>query len=166
MNKHWQYLKYVLRHKYFVFMAGVKIGCPLWRLISHDMSKFLPSEWVPYVEYFYGSNKVYAYTELDFNNAWLKHQHRNKHHWQYWLLREDSGDTIAMSMPRQYILELVADWAGAGREITGKWDVSEWYAKNKEKIVLSVGSRTQVEKLLFMHFHYEDDGLKMDLPVV
>ncbi len=58
MNKHWQYLKYVVRHKWFVLGAGRKLGVPLHRLILHDWTKFLPREWFPYVNEFYGDRMV------------------------------------------------------------------------------------------------------------
>ena len=34
MRKHWLYLKYLMRHKWFVFVAGLRTGAPLWRLIN------------------------------------------------------------------------------------------------------------------------------------
>ena len=43
---------------------------------------------------------------------------------------------------------MVADWAGAGRAITGQWDVYNWYYKNKDFILLEEQTRIRVEKLL------------------
>jgi len=37
MRRHWQYLKYVFRHKWFVLLAGIKLGVPLLQLVFHDM---------------------------------------------------------------------------------------------------------------------------------
>lgn len=88
MRRHLQYLKYVLRHKWFVFKAGREIGVPLLILIVHDWDKFLPDEWFAYARTFYKPNGEKQYVEsVDFAAAWMKHQHRNKHHWQYWLTR-------------------------------------------------------------------------------
>lgn len=87
MRRHWQYLKYVLRHKWFVFLAGLKLGVPILTLIVHDWDKFLPDEWFPYARTFYKPNGEKQYLESpEFAQAWMKHQHRNKHHWQYWLI--------------------------------------------------------------------------------
>lgn len=162
MRSHWSYLKYVIRHKWFVLLAGLQIGAPLWRLIIHDWTKFLPCEWGPYVEKFYGK-KVdkdepddYRYwsargpVDAAFDHAWNHHQKANKHHWQYWLLTNDSDDPKhkPMQMPEKFVLEMVADWMGAGRAITGKWEVFGWYQKNKEWIVLQGRTRTDVESLL------------------
>jgi hypothetical protein len=76
------------------------------------------------------------------------HQHRNLHHWQAWVLRQDDGGTKPMPMPEGYAREMVADWAGAGRAITGKWKVRSWYDNNFEKMLLHPDTRKLVEELL------------------
>ena len=86
MTRHWKYLIYVLRHKWFVLQAGRKLGVPLLTLLLHDWDKFLPDEWLPYACTFYAPNGSSQYKEsVGFARAWMLHQHRNRHHWQYWL---------------------------------------------------------------------------------
>lgn len=189
MKKHWQYLKYVIRHKWFVWLAGQRTGAPGWRLLIHDWTKFLPVEWGPYTEFFYGkkppkgrcslcgatrieeSNGRYGVCTLigckepdfdvrrereikqRFDRAWLHHQKWNKHHWQYWVMPEDtpsnpSGNPKVLEMPEKYVREMIADWMGAGRAITGKWGINEWYSKNKNNIKLHPKTRLQVEWLI------------------
>ena len=150
MRKHIQYLWYVIRHKWFVFIECCHLGVP-WRGIVHDMSKFLPSEWFPYTKMFYGEygylsapNKEHpddgynsamnAIANTMFEFAWLKHIHRNKHHWQYWILTQDDDETRNMQMPDKYAKEMLADWRGAGRAIHGKDDTREWYLKRRERM--------------------------------
>lgn len=185
MRAHLKYWRYIIRHKYFVFVAGLRTGAPLWRLIIHDWSKFLPSEWIPYVRKFHGRYPTFgalraryhgrpndeqnlldykAMVDLTFNVAWLKHQHRNPHHWQHWLLAEDnpskrlevpqtSGTPRAfpLPIPDHFIREMVADWMGAGRSITGRWECAEWYLKNRDNLVLEHQTRIRVEGLLARH---------------
>lgn len=167
MKKYYNYFRYLVRHKYYVFVAGLKVKASIFRLVIHDWSKFLPSEWFPYMEYFYGKHfseddaqrysKNFGYYPVfdtqdywnkRFKQAWLFHQHRNKHHWQYWCLRNDDGITEYLDIPDVFVREMIADWAGAGKAITGKWEVKEWYSKNKEKIKLSENTRRRVEELL------------------
>jgi len=167
VKAYFQYLAYVLRHKYFVFVAGLKTKAPLWQLIVHDWSKFLPDEFLPYADYFYNPKKIndetlksyglfgcaeaapYGYFVKDrFNVAWLLHQRRNPHHWQFWYLMQDNDPSFPLPIPENYAREMVADWAGAGRAITGKWSVNEWYEKNKEKIILRDETRLFVEGLI------------------
>jgi hypothetical protein len=157
--KHLKYLSYVLRHKWFVFVECYKLGI-LWRGIVHDLSKFLPSEWFPYVEYFYGDfgvkNQCPAkWTEREshqvkknFDYAWLLHQKRNKHHWQWWLLQNDSDGLIILDMPLKYRKEMLADWIGAGIAITGKREVESWYLENKDKMRLHPDTREWIEEQL------------------
>jgi hypothetical protein len=142
MKPHLQYASYVARHKWFVFLAGLKTGAPLWRLVIHDWSKLTPAEWGPYVRTFYDKSRK---RPGEFDAAWLHHQHRNPHHWQHWVLREDDGDTKAIRMPDVLVREMVADWMGAGRAITGKWDLDEWFGANRHKMVL----HQDTEELVF-----------------
>ena len=161
---YWKYFKYVIKHKWFVFIECYKLR-QIWRGITHDLSKFLPDEFIPYARYFYGnwpSHKEVSQITHDnnytkegiqkaFDTAWLKHQHRNPHHWQYWLLQEDDGDLKRLPMPMKYIEEMVADWKGAGRAITGINDSQEcknWYNNNKDKIRLNSCTEFYVKVIL------------------
>ena len=167
MSRYWAYLKYILRHKWFVFQAGLKVKAPIWQLIIHDWSKFLPSEFFPYADYFYNKERQgqegldaigefglaeaapWGYYIKDrFSVAWLLHQRRNPHHWQFWYLIQDSDPSFAIPMPEKYAREMVADWAGAGRAITGKWEVREWYEKNSAKILIHPDTRILVEAVI------------------
>jgi hypothetical protein len=89
LTMHWRYLCAVLRHKRFVWREGRKLGLSLWRCFVHDWQKFLPIEWLPYANAFYGSGGGKTgkpQGDPDFDRAWLHHQHLGPHHWQYWLV--------------------------------------------------------------------------------
>jgi len=150
--KHFRYLSYVVRHRWFVLVECLKLGI-VWRGLMHDLSKFLPSEWFPYVETCYGKTlgDGYATTkalrEEAFDLAWLKHIHRNKHHWQYWRLREDDGGTKLIPMPPRYVKEMLADWRGAGKA-QGFAELGPWYAKNRHKIELADETRGLLHLLM------------------
>ena len=111
--KHLKYLRYIVRHKWFVLLECWKRGL-YWRGLVHDLSKFRPSEWFPYAQYFYGDNKEEA---LDgFYDARAHHQNRNKHHWQYWVrIDDDNEGLMLMPMPAKYRAEMLCDWIGAVR---------------------------------------------------
>lgn len=168
MKAHLRYAAYVLRHKWFVLLAGLRLGVPVWQLLVHDLSKFSPSEWGAYVDYFYGGPRlpfeemgVYAKThhfdatwkkskegvKEAFDRAWNHHQKANPHHWQYWILWKDDGTKKALPMPDRYVREMVADWQGAGRAL-GKPDTCAWYKANKGKMVLDEKTRYRVEGYL------------------
>jgi len=147
-------MAYVLRHKWYVLRVSFKYGC-VWRAIVHDLSKFLPSEWFPYAEYFYGvsphpdvADKIRAKRKAAFDLAWLYHQRRNLHHHQYWVLNRDDGTQEALEMPDIYVREMLADWTGAGLAIHGKNECLEWYLKERHKMILHPSTREKVESLL------------------
>ena len=164
--QHIRYFRYIAIHKWFVLLACFRRGL-YWQGIVHDWSKFLPSEWFPYANYFYARvaerDRQDAVRQLGydpfvpdrvrlerFNVAWLKHQHRSPHHYQHWIVRNDDGTTIAIEMPLKYVLEMLSDWDGAGRAITGKsGGTAEWYKKNREKMLLHLSTRALVEFYLF-----------------
>jgi len=57
--KYLKYLKYILKHKWYVMIECFKNGL-IWRGLMHDLSKFLPSEFIPYANFFYGNNNVFC----------------------------------------------------------------------------------------------------------
>lgn len=149
VRRHIAYLKYVLRHKWFVLVAGVQLGVPVWTLILHDWDKFLPDEWFPYASAFYKADGSKQYVESDaFTRAWNAHQKRNKHHWQWWMITWDRGTTECLPMSHAARLEMLADWYGAGRAIAGTQSPADWYMKNADKMQLHPETRAWVEQQL------------------
>lgn len=155
--KHLHYLSYVLRHKWFVFVEACKLGIP-WLGILHDLSKFRPDEWGPYAEFFYGKTArahrdvtgYYKPTDTGdnaFDFAWLLHQKRNRHHWQWWILPEDNGGIKVLEMPVRYRKEMLADWRGAGRA-QGTPDTKLWYQASQGKMQLAPETRQWTEGIL------------------
>lgn len=140
-----KYLKYVLIHKWYVFKFCCKYGI-IWRGIVHDISKLCPSEFIPYRNYFYGKKYRDELINNNFNIAWNHHQKHNKHHWQYWVLKLDSGGTEALEMPLVYRKECVSDWAGASMAIRGFNDTIHWYSSNKDKMILGTETREWIEQ--------------------
>ena len=107
--KYLKYAWYIIKHKWYVMIECFKVGL-YWQGITHDLSKLLPDEWFPYANYFYGFKKrdetgYYKPTDTGdkaFDFAWLLHQKRNPHHWQWWILPEDDGGTKILEMPLKY----------------------------------------------------------------
>ena len=126
------------------------IGYELLKICSeHDKSKYDEEEYGAYDNYFYGnkSKKV----EDEFNLAWLRHIHKNPHHWQHWVLMEDDPETnsfICIEMPNKYIFEMICDWWSFSWQ-KGKLDeIFEWYKNHKDTIKLHENTRTKVEFIL------------------
>ena len=149
MKDHIAYLKYVLLHKYYILKYRKLTGCSFWRALIHDFSKFNLIEWVPYVHTFYKPDGSGHYSpSMAFQLAWCHHQKVNLHHWQSWVLINDSGLQEALPMPEKYIKEMVADWIAAGLAITGKMELSSWYQRSKGNMLLHPSTRELVEELI------------------
>lgn len=142
MKAHLLYLRYVLIHKWFVFLECWKLGIP-WRGVTHDLSKFSRAEWTPYVMKFFGDpGGLFSPAEkATFAEAWQHHQACNDHHWQHWLLRAPDGHrlhpSLEMSLPARK--EMLADWRAMSRVKGGS--VVEWYLNNQ--ITMRLGFETQ-----------------------
>jgi hypothetical protein len=160
MRAHLAYLKYVLRHKWFVFWACLKTGAGIWLGLIHDLSKFLPREWFPYIKQFYNSDGTKkpsirdasgaydpAAQPKEFQEAWLNHQ-RNRHHWQAWVSIGDGGKLTPILMPKRFLRELIADWMGAGMAQSGKTDPKAFYETNKSKMIFHDQTRQDLEEML------------------
>lgn len=145
LTKHAQYASYVFRHKWFVFREAVNLDVPFLGFV-HDWSKFLPNEWITYTENFYGDGAEEV-NKKSFDVAWLKHIHRQPHHWQHWILYEDSGAVKFLDMPEKYIREMVADWKGSGKA-QGHDNLQEWFDKNRDHILLSPKTKMTLYILL------------------
>jgi hypothetical protein len=155
---HFKYLKYILKHKYYVLIECFKNGI-YWRGIAHDIDKFYPDEWISYVRFTYSGNfhrdKTGYYNPVEspdegFIKAWFLHQKRNQHHWQYWILPQEEGKIKVLPMPKKVILEMMCDWVGASKANNrGGWEgVKIWYGANKNKMVFHPYSQLIIEELL------------------
>lgn len=140
------YLKYLLKHKWFVYKFGRQRGVGLWQLLIHDWTKFLPVELFAYQRYFHVDKQS---NKQQFLVAWNHHQKHNPHHWEYWVLLKGGGGLTALEMPKKYVLEMLADWDSAGYCLKGRVETLEWYEDNKDKIIFNPETRKLVEGLLY-----------------
>lgn len=122
--------------------------------IHHDQSKWGTSEYPQYDAYFYGGNRSHKVV-MDFKYAWLHHQHCNPHHWQYWILVNDDPkeDILVLEMPKNYILEMIADWWTLSWRNENLYEIFDWYDEHKDYMLLHKNTRKLVEDLL--HAIYE-----------
>ena len=126
----------------------------------HDQSKYSLAEYGPYDSYFYGERTDTV--EEAFDYAWLSHLHRNPHHWQYWVLKEDDAPATdsmmsikCLEIPDVYILEMIADWWSfswknylASHDKSDLYEIFNWYNDHTDKIAMNSKSREKVETVL------------------
>lgn len=114
---------------------------------NHDQSKWSEEEYEAYLYYFYLKPRDPDWN-MAFDVAWNHHQKSNPHHWQYWLLIKDEGGTEALEMPIEYLAELICDWQAMGYTYGNL--ASEYYEKNKHKMVFAPNTKAKLETYLPM----------------
>lgn len=141
-----EYLNYIVRHKKLVlekaFEAGeISIG------IFHDLSKFMPDEFFPFMRWnysIYGRKAIgveyvavqHARCKASFEKALRKHYLRNKHHWNHWVYVDEFGSN-AVQMPEKYMKEMVLDWRAMSKAFTNDVDnTKNWYLGHRDSMVL------------------------------
>lgn len=138
MNIYLKYLSYLCNHKWNVGIECLYMGMP-FHAITHDLSKFLPSEFIPYAKFFNSKDRTKTYNKSDeydrnFQKGWCHHQKRNKHHWNYWVSVTRKKEIAPIPMPMKYVKQMIADWKGMSRKFGGSWE--DYYMKNKDDFIL------------------------------
>lgn len=151
--KYWKYFKYIVEHKKNVFIECWKGGL-YTHAFTHDMSKFLPSEFIPYANFFYNTDRYNSYNKSDENNenflwGWNHHQKRNKHHWNYWVSVTRKNEIVPVPMPEKYIKQMICDWKGMSRKFGGNW--IDYYNKNKENFILHPQTENTIERIIYYY---------------
>ena len=152
--KYLRYFWYLVRHRWFVFVACCRVGL-VWRGLVHDLSKFRPSEFIPYANFFASWNPrdksgYYKPTNTGneaFDRAWLLHVHRNDHHWQHWVVPDDEWGRV-FDIPDVALREMVCDWEGAAKAQRSEVTVAEWWCRNSHWMRLTKGSIERIKELL------------------
>lgn len=147
-----KYLRKLIAHKWFVFLECVKVGLP-WAGVVHDLSKFSPLEIRAYTSKFAKPrDQATPEDEALFRRGWLHHQHKNKHHWIYWIVYapipgEDwSPEWGCVPMPDRYRREMLADFRAMGRQYGNT--ARAWYERNRDKLLLHPETRAWLEGAL------------------
>ena len=153
---YWGVLKYftdvVVPHKIAVFEAGMRLlhHKKLKHLMVGDRKEeFAKNLWIHDMSKF-SANEAFGYAMHDFKNphakskegfylAWHHHKMNNPHHPEYWLNPNSGGALEPLPMPDIYILEMIADWEGAGK--TYGSSIEEWLPKNISRFKFSNRSR-------------------------
>jgi len=146
----------ITKHRHQVMIHCFKAGIPLQGL-AHDLSKYMPEEFIPGVKYYTGDHSPNEgeRTEFGFSRAWMHHKGRNKHHFEYWTDHDPVTKRYQpVRMPMRYVIEMFCDRVAASkiynREKYNDRMPLEYFLKNKEHYVgyLHPDSARILEKLL------------------
>lgn len=154
----WKHFKTITYHRYLVMRGCFKLGL-YWQGLTHDLSKYSPSEFLVGVKYYQGTRSPNnAEREaIGYSSAWLHHKGRNKHHYEYWLdysPMSEGGVILPAPMPDRYIAEMFADRVAASKVYKGAdyRDDSplQYYLLGRGNAPLHPYTREMLEKLLYM----------------
>ena len=167
IRKFFGHLKTVLIHKYWVLVYCRKLGIT-WRGITHDLSKFSPVEFWESVRYWDGKTSPIVKCKADkgYSLAWQHHKGRNRHHYEYWVDNLDQGGT-PIKMPWKDLLELIADYLGAGRaynNVVGNSILKhekEWFRKKIQNDHPKIHPAT-IKMIDFLLDEFAEDELILD----
>ncbi len=117
-----KHFKVITKHRHRVIFHCFKAGI-FWQGLKHDLSKYTPSEFISGARYFLGTRSPNE-GEREANGyslAWIHHQGRNKHHFEYW--KDYNIKTHLMEpvkMPYRYVAEMFCDRVAASKIYQGK----------------------------------------------
>ena len=150
------HFKTITEHKKLVMEHCFKLG--LYRQgLMHDMSKYMPSEFLVGARYYQGDRSPNNAEREDkgYSAAWLHHKGRNKHHFEYWIdYQIDDKDHAmgGMRMPRKYVAEMLADRIAASKvynkEKYTQHDPLIYFLKGKSHYLMHPETMKEIEHLL------------------
>ena len=162
--KAWKHFCTITEHKWLVLKHCFKIGL-YWQGLMHDMSKYMPSEFLAGCKYYQGYRSPNNAEREDkgYSAAWLHHKGRNKHHYEYWIdMGDDRADGLkGMKMPKQYVAEMFVDRLAASKvyakEKYTDSDALNYYKRTAKYMVIHPDSRKLLERLLIMNSKYGEE---------
>lgn len=130
--------------------------------LTHDLSKYSPSEFLVGVKYYQGyrSPNNAEREKKGYSEAWIHHKGRNRHHYEYWTdylpgAEEGKGHKIRPTrMPDRYLVEMYVDRVAASA-IYNKghftYDMPlKYYQKGDYTDLMEEHTRKELENLLKM----------------
>ena len=150
------HLNTIIKHKYEVMKNCFKAGIYL-QGITHDLSKFSPSEFIVGVTHFQGfrSPNEGEREDYGYSKAWMHHKGRNKHHFEYWTDYNTKTRRLEpVEMPKRYVVEMFCDRVAASKVYMGEnYNNSapfEYFDRGRARRVMHEKTSYELEKLLVM----------------
>jgi len=154
--KIWQHFKTITRHRFIVMAGCFRVG--LYRQgLTHDLSKYSPTEFWNGAKYFQGnrSPNVAEREDKGYSESWMHHKGRNRHHYEYWTdMNKETKTYEPVPMPRKYLVEQIMDRRAACVVYQGKkyhdGSALEYFMSSRERLLMHEQNRKELEYLLGM----------------
>ena len=154
--KAWHHFVTITRHRWLVRQGCFRVGL-YWQGLTHDLSKYSPTEFRVGVKYFQGDKSPNGAERNDkgFSEAWMHHKGRNRHHYEYWTdMSPVTRNYDAVPMPRKYLVEMVMDSRAACMVYQGEkytdGSALEYFMKSRERALMHPQTRQELEYILTM----------------
>ena len=161
--KPWKHFKTITHHRILVMEGCFRVGL-IWQGLTHDLSKYAPTEFWNGAKYYQGTRSPNTAEREDkgHSEAWMHHKGRNRHHYEYWTdmnLQTRCYESVAM--PRQYLVEMVMDRIAACKTYQGNAYTDgaalAYFLKSRERELMHPDTKQQLEYILTM---LRDEGEK------
>jgi hypothetical protein len=135
-----EHLKTITHHRRLVRQHCFQVGL-YWQGLTHDLSKFSPTEFLVGAKYFQGDRSPNNAERDDkgYSSSWLHHKGRNKHHFEYWIDYSRNREQLltGMKMPVRFVVEMFMDRIAACKTYQkgGYSDSSPWEYHEKSRLV-------------------------------
>ena len=154
--KIWQHFKTITKHRWIVMTDCFRVGL-YWQGLTHDLSKYSPTEFFVGAKYYQGVRSPNAAERQDkgYSEAWMHHKGRNRHHYEYWTdMNMESRRYEPVAMPRKYLVEQLIDRRAACVVYQGKNYTSAsplaYFMGSRERELMHPQNRREIEYLLTM----------------
>ena len=155
-KKAWGHLKTITRHRFLVMVGCFRVGL-ISQGLTHDLSKYSPTEFWEGARYYQGTRSPNAAEREDkgYSEAWMHHKGRNRHHYEYWTdMNRQTKCYESVPMPRRYLAEMVMDRIAACKTYEGKAytqaSALNYFLKSRERELMHPKTREELEVLLRM----------------
>ena len=151
------HLRTISEHKKLVMQGCFRLGLYSQGLL-HDLSKYMPSEFLVGAKYYQGfrSPNNAEREAIGYSSAWLHHKGRNKHHYEYWIdvSAHEVDGLVIIEMPVKYVVEMYADRVAASK-VYNKGHYTDdmplkYFEYGKDNMLMGEKSKALMEKLLVM----------------
>ena len=154
--KIWQHFKTITWHRWLVRQGCFRIGL-YWQGITHDLSKYSPTEFWVGAKYYQGvrSPNAAEREQKGYSQAWMHHKGRNRHHYEYWTdMDMTTRNYESVPMPRKYLAEMVMDRRAACMVYQGKnysdGSALTYFLKSRERTLMHPRTQRELEYILTM----------------
>lgn len=154
--KAWKHFKTITKHRLIVMAGCFRVGL-VWQGLTHDLSKYSPTEFLMGAKYYQGtrSPNTAEREEKGYSQAWMHHKGRNRHHYEYWTdMNRVTRNYEPVPMPRKYLVEMVMDRRAACITYQGDayTDASalNYFMGSRERELMHPQTRQELEYVLTM----------------